>query len=287
MNILVTGASGQLGRCIQDLAQKYPDFCFVFTNTTELNIINRKEVKDIFENNSFDYCVNCAAYTAVDLAESETQKANLINTIGVRYLAEECKNYNTILIHISTDFVFDGTKNTPYNENDIPNPINIYGLSKYKGEQEIYNLLERYFIIRTSWVYSEYGHNFLKTMLRLGRKRDELKVVSDQIGTPTYAGDLAEIILKFIENEVDHYGIYHYSNNGVASWYDFAKEIFKISGTKVNLMPIKTESYPTPAKRPAFSVMDKEKIMKVLNIRIPEWKASLKKGIEKQETIKK
>jgi len=276
MNILITGAKGQLGKCIQDLAQNYPDLNFEFTDTSELDISNKKEIKDFFENGFFNYCINCAAYTAVDKAENDFKKASDVNSEAVKYLAEECKKNNVVLVHISTDFVFDGSKTTLYNENDLPNPINVYGKSKLTGEQYVQDILKDYFIVRTSWVFSEYGNNFLKTMLRLGDEREELNVVCDQIGTPTYAGDLAEVLLEIVSDKNDSFGIYHYSNEGVASWYDFAMAIFEESEIKVRLRPIRSVQYPTPAKRPSFSVLSKEKIKKKLDIEIPYWKQSLK-----------
>jgi dTDP-4-dehydrorhamnose reductase len=206
--------------------------------------------------------------------------AYLVNSQAVKYLAEACKTNNTILIHISTDFVFDGSKTTPYTENDPPNPINVYGISKLKGEQYIQEMLDNYFIIRTSWVYSEYGHNFVKTMLRLSAERDELNVVNDQIGSPTYAGNLAKTIIEIVNSKTTHYGLYHYSNEGAISWFDFAKEIFKIKGMKINLKAIPSKSYATSAKRPSFSVMDKTKIKTNLHIKTPCWKDDLKKCIE-------
>lgn len=274
--ILVTGANGQLGRCLQDVAKDFPDYDFHFKSSKDLDITAEKQINNLFSQEKFDYCINCAAYTAVDKAESDKENAYLVNAQAVKYLAVACQANNTILIHISTDFVFDGTKSTPYTENDLPNPINVYGASKLKGEQYVQQIVKKYFIIRTSWVYSEYGHNFVKTMLRLGGERDEINVVNDQIGSPTYAGDLAEAILKIISHKATDYGIYHYSNKGAISWYDFAKTIFEIKGMDLKLKPISSETYPTPAKRPTFSVMDKAKIKQILQINIWDWKERLK-----------
>src|SRR5690606_23203811 len=227
----------------------------------------------------YDYCINCAAYTAVDKAETEEEKAYLVNAEAVKYLAEACKQNDTVLIHVSTDFVFDGQKGSPYTEDDPTNPIGVYGASKLKGEQYVQSILEKYFIIRTSWVYSEYGHNFVKTMLRLGKEKDEISVVNDQVGTPTYAGDLAKVILKIILNNKNLYGLYHYSNEGEASWYDFAKSIFKKCNIKINLKPIKSEEYLKTTVRTKFSVLNKDKIKNSFKVEVPVWDDSLAEGI--------
>lgn len=280
LKILITGANGQLGRCLQDVAERYPDYMFHFKTSKELDITSKENINKLFAHEKFDYCINCAAYTAVDKAETDQENAFLVNAEAVKYLSEACKAQNAVLIHISTDFVFDGSKTTPYTEEDTPNPINVYGASKLKGEQYVKELLEKYFIIRTSWVYSEYGNNFVKTMLRLGTERDELNVVNDQIGSPTYAGDLAEAIMKIINLEATNYGIYHYSSEGAISWYDFAKEIFETKGMTIKVNPIPSKAYTTPAKRPAFSVMDKTKAIKKLELKIGPWNQSLIKLIE-------
>jgi dTDP-4-dehydrorhamnose reductase len=259
------------------------DHAFIFVDYDELDITKEGEVWAFFEMENIDYCINCAAYTAVDKAESEHTLANAINNEGARHLAEACLKYNVVLIHISTDFVFDGNQSRPYSESDITNPLGVYGLGKLHGEQAIISNLRKYFILRTSWLYSEHGHNFLKTMLRLGKERERLSVVCDQIGTPTYAGDLADVILGIINDNTDKYGVYHYSNEGVASWYDFAHAIFDLGRVDCALTPIKTEAYPTPAKRPAFSVMDKSKIKKNLHIEIPYWRESLIHAIDKMD----
>lgn len=273
--ILVTGANGQLGKCIQDLAEEQSGLSFVFTDHKELDITSQESAEVLFKDNKFDYCINCAAYTAVDKAEEEAEQAYLINAEGVKHLAMACKENDVILIHVSTDFVFDGRKDTPYTEEDIPNPINVYGKSKLKGEEYVQEILNKYFIIRTSWVYSEYGHNFVKTMLRLGREKDDLNVVCDQFGSPTYAGDLAKVILNIISNNRNVYGLYNYSNEGVISWYDFAKSIFETCNMKLNLKPIKTEEYPAPAARPKFSVLNKDKIKNSFTVEVPVWDDSL------------
>lgn len=279
--ILITGANGQLGRCLQDVAEHYPDYDFHFKSSQDLDITKNEQVNNLFAREKFDYCINCAAYTAVDKAESDKENAYLVNAEAVKYLTEACKANNAILIHISTDFVFDGTKGMPYIENDLPNPLNVYGASKLKGEQYVQQTLKKYFIIRTSWVYSEYGHNFVKTMLRLGAERDEISVVNDQMGSPTYAGDLAEAILKIIDQKASDYGIYHYSNEGEISWYDFSKAIFEINGMNVTIKPVPSESYPTPAIRPSFSVMHKTKIKGAFKLSIGYWKNSLQTCLRK------
>ena len=275
-NVLVTGGKGQLASCIKDIQGDY-EFNFIYVDYEDLDITRKDEVITFFEENSIDYCINCAAYTAVDKAETEQELAESVNSLGVQYLVASCKQHNTVFIQISTDFVFDGKQSIPYQEHDNVSPLSVYGQTKLNGESITIATLEKYFVIRTSWLYSEHGNNFLKTMLRLGKERDQLSVVCDQIGTPTYAGDLARIVLKIIDENNDSYGIYHYSNEGVASWYDFAHAIFKESNIDVEVLPIKTEAYPTPAKRPSFSVMDKTKIKKVLHTEIPYWSDSLKK----------
>ena len=270
--VLVTGANGQLGKSIHRVAPDYPELKFVFTDVVELDITNNEEVNTFFESNAFDYCINCAAYTAVDKAEKEVEKAYLINATAVKNLAEACQTTGTVLIHISTDFVFDGTKRTPYTEEDTPNPLSVYGKSKLKGEEYVQEICERHFIVRTSWLYSEYGNNFVKTMLRLAETRKQISVVNDQIGSPTYAGDLAEFILKVISSESTAYGLYHYSNLGAISWYDFAVEIFRQHQKNVHVVPIPTRAYPTLANRPAFSVMDLSRVKIIFGSTIPLWK---------------
>ncbi|QFZ54438.1 dTDP-4-dehydrorhamnose reductase [Oceanihabitans sp. IOP_32] len=280
IKVLVTGANGQLGHCIKDIQKKNSHLSFVFTDHKELDICDEQSVNQFFkEQEPIHYCVNCAAYTAVDKAEEEEELAFKVNAEGPKNLAIACKEHGTVLIHISTDFVFDGKKSTPYLETDEPNPISVYGASKLQGEIEVQNLLKECFIIRTSWLYSEYGNNFMKTMLRLAETRDEISVVSDQIGTPTYAGDLAEVILQIINSDNKNFGLFHYSNEGVANWYDFAVAIFDIHNNAVKVNAIKTEAYPTPAKRPVFSVLDKSKIKNNLILEIPHWFESLNKTL--------
>ena len=278
--ILVTGGNGQLASCIKDVEKQYDDLNVIYTDHLELDICELNQIQTFFKSNpQINYCINCAAYTAVDKAETEAEKAFEINATGAKNLAQVCNDHDAILIHVSTDFVFDGEKNEPYTETDAANPISVYGASKLQGEVEIQQALKEYFIIRTSWLYSEYGNNFMKTMLRLAETRDGISVVSDQIGTPTYAGDLAEIIIQIINTKTEKYGIYHYSNEGVASWFEFAKEIFKLTKNKIKVNPIPSIEYLTPAKRPKYSVLDKKKIIDVFKIDIPFWRDSLKKVI--------
>ena len=278
--ILVTGGNGQLASCIKDVEKQYDDLNVIYTDHLELDICNLNQIQTFFKSNpQINYCINCAAYTAVDKAETEAEKAFEINATGAKNLAQVCNDHDAILIHVSTDFVFDGEKNEPYTETDAANPISVYGASKLQGEVEIQQALKGHFIIRTSWLYSEYGNNFMKTMLRLAETRDGISVVSDQIGTPTYAGDLAEIIIQIINTKTEKYGIYHYSNEGVASWFEFAKEIFKLTKNKTKVNPIPSIEYLTSAKRPKYSVLDKKKIIDVFKIDIPFWRDSLKKVI--------
>ncbi|WP_179317155.1 dTDP-4-dehydrorhamnose reductase [Winogradskyella undariae] len=275
INVLVTAKDGQLGHCFQSLVLKYPNLQFIFKSSSELDITNKTNIEDVFSAHSFDYCINCAAYTAVDKAEEAVELADKVNHLGAQNLAEACKKFDTTLIHISTDFVFDGKSKVPYLENDVTNPLGVYGETKLKGEQAISKELQQYFIIRTSWLYSEFGNNFLKTMLRLANELDEIGVVGDQIGSPTYAKDLAEVVLQIIEIKSIAYGIYHFSNEGGISWYDFAKEIFKVSNSDIKLNRIVTTDYPTPAMRPKYSLLNTEKISELLAIKMSNWKDSL------------
>jgi dTDP-4-dehydrorhamnose reductase len=291
MVVLVTGANGQLGQALQFIATNYPAIHFVFCSSAELDITSKANGTSVFKKYQPNYCINAAAYTAVDKAESEPEKAHLINVIGARNVAEVCKENNTVLLHISTDFVFDGEKTTPYNEEDSPNPTGVYGQTKLDGEKAIQETFDTYFIIRTSWVYSQFGSNFMKTMLRLASERDTLSVVNDQIGTPTNAVDLAECLIKIIQTNchpepvegqqqptINNFGIYNFSNEAQCSWYDFAKKIFEVNNITINLQPIPTTSFPTPAKRPKYSVLDKSKIKKVFAVEIKNWEESLRIG---------
>ena len=277
--ILVTGGQGQLARCIDKLSKVY-ELDFSFKSSLELDITKFEALEQELNGQGYDYCINCAAYTQVDKAESNKEAANLINHLAVDLLARLCKKYKVTLIHISTDFVFSGENSLPYLEADKTNPLGVYGKSKLDGESKIQQNLTEFFIFRTSWLYSEFGNNFLKSMLKHGREKEQLSVVYDQIGTPTYAMDLAELILKIICSESKNYGIYHYSNEGVASWYDFAFCIFKLCNIHCDLKAIRTSEYPTPAKRPSFSVLDKSKIKTTFQIKIPHWQESLTKAID-------
>lgn len=276
MVVLVIGGKGQLGQALQFISDKYPFISFHFASSAEADIADKNSLHSIFTLLKPDFCINASAYTAVDKAETETEQAYKINVTGAKNLAETCKQFDVPLVHVSTDFVFDGQKQTPYTETDATCPQGVYGLTKLQGEQAIAATFEKYFIIRTSWLYSAFGNNFMKTMLRVANERDELHVVDDQIGTPTLATDLAEAIIQILQSGKPAYGIYHYSNEGVASWYDFAKEIFNLKDVKIKLNPIPTSAYPTPAKRPKYSVLDKAKIKAVFGIRIKDWKDALK-----------
>jgi len=282
MVVLVTGATGQLGQSLQFIAPKFPEIDFVFCSSSDLDITNLESCQAVFLKIKPNYCINAAAYTAVDKAESESEKSHLINVIGTQNLAAVCKEYSTVLLHISTDFVFDGNATKPYTENEIPNPTGVYGQTKLDGEKAIQDTFENYYIIRTSWVYSQFGNNFMKTMLRLASERDSISIVNDQIGTPTNAVDLAEVLVHIIlaDNRqpiTDNFGIYNFSNEGQCSWYDFAKKIFEINNCTIDLKPIPTSSFPTPAKRPKYSVLDKSKIKSTFEIQIKSWEESLKR----------
>jgi dTDP-4-dehydrorhamnose reductase len=280
-NIVVFGASGQLGNCLKKVAEEKGIDEIYFPHESEANILDKDAIKAIFEKYKPAYAINCAAYTAVDKAEDELDLARKINKTGAENLAEACKAYQTIFVHISTDFVFKGDTPNPLVEDDIAEPISVYGLTKLEGEQDIIRIMDEYFILRTSWLYSEFGNNFVKTMLKFGAERDMLKIIADQAGTPTYGIDLAGCILEIITSGSKAYGIYHYSNEGVTSWYDFAKSIFDLSGTDVKVLPIRTAEYPTKATRPAYSVMDKTKIKTTFGIEIPYWRDSLAVCIER------
>ena len=275
--ILVTGSNGQLAQCLKDVVKHHDELDIDFRDLTGLDITNKQQLESYFSNNELDYCINCAAYTAVDLAEEQSDLAYAVNAEGPKNLALICKEYQVKLVHISTDFVFDGQKRTPYLETDSPNPLGVYGASKWLGERNIQKNMNEYFIIRTSWLYSEYGNNFIKTMLKFSETREEISIVSDQIGSPTYAGDLAEAIIKIVLSSSTIYGVYHYSNSGAISWYDFAVEIFKNFGKKIEVKPIKTKYYPTAARRPEFSVLDTTKIENNFYCTINDWQTSLNK----------
>lgn len=279
MKILVTGMNGQLGSEIRQLINEKNKAFFIFTGSNELDLSSKKSIDHFFNSHDkFDMIINCAAYTAVDNAEVEEEKCFLINTEAMKEIVSYCSKNRTKLIHISTDYVFDGTKNTPYIESDLTNPTGNYGQSKRLGEIEIINSEINAVIIRTSWVYSTFGNNFVKTMLRLGEERDQISVVIDQIGTPTFAGDLAKVCLEIAqkaEKWKNGVNLYHYSNEGITSWYDFACEIMRIKKLNCKVSPIETFEYPTKAKRPHFSVLNKRKIKQDFKIEIPHWKESL------------
>lgn len=285
MNIVVTGANGQLGLKIKDCSEFYPDFNFLYLDIEDLDITAKSLVDNFFATHKTDVLINCAAYTAVEKAEEEPDKAELLNSKAPGYLAMACKKYGVKFIHISTDYVFDGESETPYNEFSQTNPQSVYGRTKLNGEYEVMKHNPDSLIIRTSWLYSEYGNNFVKTILRLAKEKEFLKVVNDQFGTPTYAGDLAETILEILKKSrisgIMHSGFYHFSDLGKCSWYDFAVKILKISGINTPVMPVTGNEFPSKVKRPSYSVLDKSKIVKDFNISIPQWEISLKKMLEK------
>lgn len=286
--ILVTGANGQLGQCFRQLADQNPNVYFYFAGSSELDITNKRMVRKFFEQHPVSWCINCAAYTAVDQAQKEPAVARKINISGVKNLAEACAPQGIPLIHFSTDYVYHTKQNTPFKEDNPVSPKSVYARTKRSGERAALLANPNTMVIRTSWVYSEFAHNFVKTMLRLGRERSNLNVVYDQIGTPTYAPDLAAAVLDIIrkaETEaVPPYllaGIWHYSNEGVTSWYDFAKAIFEIKNIPCVVQPIESKAYPTPAMRPHFSLMDKSKIRTAFGLQIPHWRESLLRCLEK------
>ena len=274
MNILVTGCNGQLGKEFQKLSNIYPEHNWIFTDINELNICEEHSVNSFFQNNTIDVCINCAAYTAVDKAEDEVDLARAINAIAVSYIANACKTTKTLLVHVSTDYVFDGTSERPYLEDDSVSPNSIYGKTKAEGEQNIISSGCSYIIVRTSWLYSSFGNNFVKTMLRLGSEREFVNVVDDQNGNPTWAYDLANAILllihRFENKEVKE--IFNYSNEGTIPWNNFAEAIFYIGNKNCEVRPISTKEYGSKANRPAFSALDKTKIKTFTGIKIPFWR---------------
>lgn len=281
-NILVTGSNGQLGSELQSLAPAHDETCrFFFTDVAELDITDRQAVYSFIEQNRISVIVNCAAFTAVDKAESEPERCNLLNHIAPGYLAEAIASVGGTMIQISTDYVFDGTSCKPYKEEDITNPQTVYGRTKLAGEESVIRTCAGSMVIRTAWLYSTYGNNFVKTMLRLGKERDKLGVVADQIGTPTYAHDLAKAILTVIEKGIKP-GVYHFTNEGTCSWYDFTKAIHRMEGIEdCEVSPIHTEDYPVPAKRPHYSVLDKTKIKQTYELDIRWWEDALKDCLKK------
>lgn len=280
MVVLVTGSGGQLGQSLQFIAKNHSEIDFVFCDSTKLDITNKIAVEAVFNQTKPNFCINAAAYTAVDKAEAEYETAELINVFGAINLAEVCKDFNVVLLHISTDFVFDGNKKTPYKEVDNTNPSGVYGQTKLDGELAIQAIWHKHYIVRTSWVYSQFGNNFLKTMLRLASEKTTLSVVNDQIGTPTNAIDLAETLVEIIiktnqQPANDNFGMYNFSNEGQCSWYEFAKKIFEFNNMQIDLKPIPTTDFPTPAKRPKYSVLDKSKIIDTFGLQIKSWEESL------------
>lgn len=277
-HILVTGANGQLGMEFRALEKNYPGYRFLFTTREELPVNDEDAINAFFVKHAISHCINCAAYTAVDKAETEPEEAFKINAEAVKKLAEACQSHKAIFIHISTDYVFNGEGSSPYTETDPTSPVSVYGSSKLKGEALAREYCEETIIIRTSWVYSRYGKNFVKTMMRLMAEKESIGVVSDQFGAPTYAADLAEAILQIIRRfEKPASGIYHYSNLGLISWFDFARAIKEISKSNCTVNPIETAAYPTPAKRPYYSVLETTKFRETFGISIPGWKESLEK----------
>lgn len=279
--ILVTGSNGQLGSELKELASVYSQFQFVFLNREQLSIADQSSFENFLDQYNPSYLINCAAYTAVDKAESEKELANEINGTAVGILAAACKQYRTKLIHISTDYVFNGNASSPLKETDEVNPVNAYGASKLLGEKLAVENNPESIIIRTSWVYSFYGKNFVKTMMRLMNEKENIGVVNDQVGSPTYAADLAEAIMQIISSGEWQPGIYNYSNEGIISWFDFANEIKRLIGSSCMVNPLTTEQFPTPAKRPKYSVLDKTKIQQTFSIQLKDWKESLKICIDK------
>ena len=288
MKILVTGAYGQLGNEIKELEKQFPGYQFFFTDVDMLDIANETETEVFFEEHQPDFVVNCAAYTAVDKAETEEELAKKVNSVAPGILAKISRQFKARLIHISTDYVFDGNSNKPYEETDAVNPNGIYGKTKLQGEINCLQGHPEALIIRTSWLYSSFGNNFVKTVLRLGRERSVLNVVFDQVGTPTYAADLAGTVMAIIkksEKDPKRFmpGIYHYSNEGAVSWYDFAKAILELSGIECEVLPVLSDKFPSPVKRPHYSVLNKSKIRDTFDIKIPYWRDSLKNCLAKIE----
>ncbi|HNU89500.1 MAG TPA: dTDP-4-dehydrorhamnose reductase [Ferruginibacter sp.] len=275
--ILVTGANGQLGCEIKTIAAKYPEYHFTFLSKDILSVSDFTAVMDHFKDETIACCINCAAYTAVDKAESEKDLAFAVNAEGAKNMAQACRQSHVQLIHISTDYVFDGTGSSPYKETDTTHPLGVYGASKLKGEQLVLENDPSAIVIRTSWLYSSFGNNFVKTMLRLMKERESINVVNDQKGCPTYAADLAAAIMQIIASGKagKNAGIYHYTNAGIITWYQFALAIKELGKSSCSVNPISTAQYPTAAKRPAYSVLDTKKIRDTFDISIPDWKASL------------
>ena len=279
--ILITGKNGQLGSELQDLSLQFPQHEMIFVDREEMDLSNADQISEVLDRLKPEIIVSAGAYTAVDKAETEQELCNAVNHLAVKTIGEWASKNKAKVIHISTDYVFDGTSETPLKEEDSTNPINVYGLTKLQGEEALKTSGAEYVIIRTAWVYSTYGANFVKTMIRLMNERDEIGVVSDQIGTPTYANDLAQVIMNIIEASNFIQGIYHYSNEGKISWYDFAIAIKELNGFKCKVNAISSNAFPTPAKRPNFSLLDKTKIKETYKIEVPNWLTSLEEMIAK------
>ncbi len=276
MKILVLGGVGQLGQCLQKVATERGITSISFVDEFVGNILDMKVLEDLFNQEKPEYVINCAAYTAVDKAEDEVDLSRKINRDGAENIAKLCVQFGATLLHVSTDFVFEGNIPTLLNENHPAEPISVYGLTKLEGEKSVSDSLTEYYIIRTAWLYSEFANNFMKTMIKLGTDRDSLGIIADQIGSPTYGVDLAGALLDIVASDKKAYGIYHYSNEGAISWYDFAQAIFELGNIEVIVKPLKTSEYTTKAARPAFSAMDKTKIKSTFGIEIPYWRDSLK-----------
>lgn len=283
--IIVTGANGQLGKEFQQVCSTFPDFEFIFLAREDMPIQQFELVRNIFKTIQPAFCINCAAYTAVDKAEEEKELAHEVNSEAVGVLAAICLEHETRFIHISTDYVFDGMRGSPYTESDETNPVSAYGTSKLLGEEQALEYNPETIILRTSWVYSQFGKNFVKTMLKLMNEKDEINVVNDQIGSPTYAADLAETIMKIIKTDKWKPGIYHFTNDGIISWFDFALAIKELSGSRTNIIAIPSDQYPTPALRPPYSVLEKSKIQNTFGITLKNWKQSLAVCIDKIKTL--
>lgn len=284
VHILVTGANGQLGMELKDLAGRHPEYRWTLVGRNELSITDAAAVRHFFEQEKPDYCINTAAYTAVDLAETETTQAMAVNADAVEWLANGCREYHCRFMHISTDYVFNGKGTRPYLETDPTEPQNAYGRSKLAGEVKALAVNPDSLIIRTSWVYSVHGKNFVKTMLRLMKEKEEINVVNDQQGSPTYAADLAQALFNIIDQQTFHPGIYHFSNQEVTTWYGFALAIRELAGLHCRVLPVASTAFPTPAKRPAYSVMDTRKFQQTFQQTIPDWKSALQRCLRAMPT---
>lgn len=285
-SILVTGGNGQLGSELRELSAQYKNWQFIFTDVEELDITSKDALESFIDSHHFDFIINCAAYTNVDAAEEDKENAHLLNAIAIKNIAELSVDNSIVPIHISTDYVFAGKNHKPYSENDVVQPVGIYGKTKMEGEELLRTTCPNHIIIRTSWLYSPFGKNFLKTMLNLGKAKDELGVIVDQIGTPTYAKDLAETILKIVDqlksaDIFSDFGTYHYSNEGVCSWYDFATEIQQLADNNCKINAIESKDFFTLAKRPHYSVLNKSKIKHIFDLEIPHWRTRVKHCIER------